>query len=88
MTKFTSQDVSDALDTLVKAGLTAEQIMGGALAGALQIASAGSLPAWQAADFAAAAINRAGLNAPCVSGVDAAEAAHQAIRDWEWRAAR
>ena len=67
MSNFSAKDVSDALDSLVKAGLTADQIVSGALSGALQIAAAGDLPAWQAADYAASAINRAGLNAACAS---------------------
>jgi hypothetical protein len=83
---FSAEDVSAALDSLTKAGLTADQIMGGALSGALQIATCGDIPAWRAAEYAAAAINRAGLNVAC--GVDAKSAATRAIRDHEWKDAR
>lgn len=67
MSNFSAKDVDGALDSLVKAGLTADQIVSGALSGALQIATSGDIPAWQAADYAAAAINRAGLNSAAQS---------------------
>jgi TP901 family phage tail tape measure protein len=56
-TTFSAQEAAEAQTELAKAGLTVEQIMGGALAGTLSLAAAGGLDLADAAIVSANALN-------------------------------
>jgi TP901 family phage tail tape measure protein len=56
-TTFSAQEAAEAQTELAKAGLTVEQIMGGALAGTLSLAAAGGLDLADAATVSANALN-------------------------------
>lgn len=56
-TAFSATEAAKAEAELAKAGISAADILGGALTGALDLASAGSLDLAQAAEIAAAAMN-------------------------------
>lgn len=55
---FTAAEVADAIDSLYKAGITPEQMIDGALVGTLNLAAAGDLPTFRAADATAAVFVR------------------------------
>lgn len=58
---FSALQSADAADDLAKAGLTATQIIGGGLTGALTLAAAGNISAGDAAETAATAMTMFGL---------------------------
>lgn len=82
-TKFSATEVAAAEVELGKAGLSASQILGGALKGSLSLAAAGNLELADAASFAANAMNLFGLEGKDVTKVaDAfATAANQTTAD-------
>ncbi|MFC6707531.1 phage tail tape measure protein [Flexivirga alba] len=59
---FTATQSADATDDLAKAGLSASQIIGGGLTGALTLAAAGGVSTAAAAETAATAMTMFGLN--------------------------
>lgn len=60
---FSSTEAAGAAEELAKAGLSGADIMGGALTGALSLASAGSLDLADAAEYSANAMQTFGLSA-------------------------
>lgn len=60
-TVFSASEVAAAQGELVKAGVSVQQVLGGALQGALSLAAAGELDLGQAATIAANAMNLFGL---------------------------
>lgn len=60
-TVFSATEAADAVTALAKAGVSTNDILGGGLAGALALASAGELDVATAADIAATAMNQFGL---------------------------
>lgn len=66
---FSSTEAAEAAEELAKAGLSANDIMGGALTGTLSLASAGSLELGDAATYAANAMNTFGLGADDVGHI-------------------
>jgi TP901 family phage tail tape measure protein len=62
-TAFSASEVAGAQTELVKAGTTAEQVLGGALDAALALAAAGEVDLAQAASTVAIALNAFGLEA-------------------------
>ncbi|MFB3160431.1 phage tail tape measure protein [Neobacillus sp. 179-J 1A1 HS] len=56
-TAFSATEAAAGIEELIKAGLTVEQIMGGGLKGALDLASAGNLQLADAAEIASTALN-------------------------------
>ncbi|MEH6992606.1 phage tail tape measure protein [Neobacillus drentensis] len=56
-TAFSAIEAAAGIEELIKAGLTIEQIMGGGLKGALDLASAGNLKLADAAEVASTALN-------------------------------
>ena len=63
---FTAMESADAADDLAKAGLTASQIIGGGLTGALTLAAAGNISTGEAAETAATAMTMFGLKASAI----------------------
>lgn len=57
-TVFTAREAANAIDELAKAGLSTADILGGALDGALSLASAGGIEVAQAATIAATALTQ------------------------------
>lgn len=57
-TVFTATEAANAIDELSKAGVSASDVLGGALAGALSLASAGGLGVADAAEIAATALTQ------------------------------
>lgn len=66
---FTAQQSLGAVEALAKAGVSAEQILGGGLTGALTLATAGELEVGEAAEIAALAMAQFGLDGTQVSHV-------------------
>ena len=60
-TKFSGAEAAQGVNELAKAGVSAEQIIGGGLAGALSLAAAGQMEVGAAAETAASAMNQFGL---------------------------
>lgn len=60
-TVFTARESANAIEELAKAGIETSDILGGALAGSLDLASAGSLGVAQAAEIAATAMTQFGV---------------------------
>jgi TP901 family phage tail tape measure protein len=56
-TQYSATEAADAEDELAKAGISAKDIYGGALTGALSLAAAGQLDVGSAAEIAASAMN-------------------------------
>ncbi|WP_412095278.1 phage tail tape measure protein [Bacillus inaquosorum] len=56
-TKFSSLEAGQGIEELIKAGVSLEDIMGGGLAGALDLAVAGELDLGEAAEIASTALN-------------------------------
>jgi TP901 family phage tail tape measure protein len=56
-TSFSATEVASASEELLKAGLTMEQVMGGGLKGALDLAAAGEISVAEAAEIASTALN-------------------------------
>ncbi|MCS1351144.1 phage tail tape measure protein [Mechercharimyces sp. CAU 1602] len=56
-TKYSASEAARAIEEMAKAGISAEKIMGGGLAGALDLAAAGELELAEAAEIAATALN-------------------------------
>ena len=76
-TVFTATEAANAIDELAKAGVSTADILGGALAGSLDLASAGGLGVAEAASIAATAMtqfNIAGADVPHVADLLAAGA--------------
>jgi phage-related minor tail protein len=61
-TVFSATEAADAITAMSKAGVSAKDILGGGLTGALSLASAGELDVASAADIAATAMNQFGLS--------------------------
>lgn len=61
-TKFSATEAAAAIENLAKAGVSAKDILGGGLDGALNLAAAGGLDVAQAAEIAATAMNQFGLS--------------------------
>lgn len=68
-TVFSAQDAASAISELGKAGVTTSEILGGALAGTLDLAAAGQLEVAEAAEIAAQAMAIFGLRGEDVSHV-------------------
>lgn len=84
-TVFSATEAANAIEELGKAGLTTEQILGGGLAGALDLAAAGQLEVADAASIAAIALkqfNLEGEDIPHVADLLAAGAG-KAVGDVE-----
>jgi TP901 family phage tail tape measure protein len=84
-TVFSATEAANAIEELGKAGLTTEQILGGGLAGALDLAAAGQLEVAEAAGIAAVALkqfNLEGEDIPHVADLLAAGAG-KAVGDVE-----
>lgn len=60
-TVFSATEAANAVENLAKAGVSAEDILGGGLAGSLDLAAAGSLDVAQAAEIAATAMTQFSL---------------------------
>lgn len=60
-TQFSATDAAQGEAELVKAGLSVQQVLGGGLTGALNLAAAGNLSVAESASAAATAINQFGL---------------------------
>jgi hypothetical protein len=56
-TAFSAYEAASGIEELIKAGLTVEQILGGGLKGALDLATAGGLELAEAAEIASTALN-------------------------------
>lgn len=61
-TKFSATEAAGAIENLAKAGVSTKDILGGGLAGALDLAAAGSLDVGDAAEIAATAMTQFGLS--------------------------
>jgi TP901 family phage tail tape measure protein len=61
-TKFSATEAAGAIENLAKAGVSTKDILGGGLAGALDLAAAGSLEVGDAAEIAATAMTQFGLS--------------------------
>lgn len=68
-TQFSATEAANAIGELSKAGLTAAQITGGALAGALNLAAAGGIGLAEAASIAATTLKQFNLEASQMSSV-------------------
>lgn len=66
---FSAKESAAGAEELAKAGLSASQIMGGSLTGALTLAAAGGVSAGEAAETAATAMSMFGLEAKDVSRI-------------------
>lgn len=60
-TSFSATEAAGAIEELAKAGLSADQILGGGLAGSLDLAAAGSLGVADAAGYTVTALTQFGL---------------------------
>lgn len=60
-TVFTATEAANAIEELAKAGISTSDVLGGALAGSLDLASAGSIQVADAASIAATAMTQFGL---------------------------
>jgi TP901 family phage tail tape measure protein len=88
-TQYSATEAADAEDELAKAGISAKDIYGGALTGALSLAAAGQLGVGDAAEIAASAMNNfqlTGQNIPHVAdllaaGADKAQGSVQDLGD-------
>jgi len=65
-TSLSSVQAAGAMEELVKAGLSAQDVLGGAAVGAVALAEAGGIDLPQAASIASAAMNQFGLDASVV----------------------
>lgn len=61
-TAFSATEAAGAIEELAKAGVSTEQILGGGLSGALDLAAAGGLDVAKAAEAAASAMTQFGLS--------------------------
>lgn len=61
-TAFSATEAAGAIEELAKAGVSTQDILGGGLAGALDLAAAGSLEVGEAAEIAATALVQFGLD--------------------------
>lgn len=61
-TAFSATEAAGAIEELAKAGVSTEDILGGALTGALDLAAAGTLEVSQAAEIAATTLTQFGLD--------------------------
>jgi TP901 family phage tail tape measure protein len=61
VTKFSATEAAGGIEELAKAGVSAEDIIGGGLAGALDLAAAGGLGVAESAEIAATALKTFGL---------------------------
>jgi TP901 family phage tail tape measure protein len=61
-TKFSATEAAGGIESLLKAGLSTQDVLSGGLNGALNLAAAGSLEVADAADIAASAMNQFGLS--------------------------
>jgi TP901 family phage tail tape measure protein len=68
-TSYSATEAAQAIEELSKAGLTASQITGGALAGALSLAAAGGIGLAEAASIAATTLKQFNLEASEMSSV-------------------
>lgn len=68
-TSFSATEAAGAIEELAKAGLSAEQILGGGLAGSLDLAAAGSLDVASAAGYTVTALTQFGLKGEQASHV-------------------
>jgi TP901 family phage tail tape measure protein len=68
-TQFSATEAANAIEELSKAGLTASQITGGALRGALNLAAAGGIGLAEAASIAATTLKQFNLEASEMSSV-------------------
>lgn len=68
-TAFSATEAAAGIEELAKAGLSAEQILGGGLAGALDLAAAGSLDVADAAGYTVTALTQFGLKGSQASHV-------------------
>lgn len=68
-TQFSATESANAIEELSKAGLTAAQITGGALTGALNLAAAGGIGLAEAATIASNTLSQFGLDASEMSAV-------------------
>jgi TP901 family phage tail tape measure protein len=68
-TQYSATEAAQAIEELSKAGLTAAQITGGALTGALNLAAAGGIGLAEAASIAATTLKQFNLEASAMSSV-------------------
>lgn len=68
-TKFSAGEAASAIEELVKAGLSVEEVMGGAADATVSLAAAGEIDLAQAATIASNALNQFNLNASDLPGV-------------------
>lgn len=61
-TAFSASEAAQGIEELLKAGVTAKEVMGGGLKGALDLAAAGTLGVGEAAEIAATAMTQFGLS--------------------------
>lgn len=76
-TKFNATESAGAIEAMAKAGVSAKDVLGGGLQGALDLAAAGNLEVGEAAEIAATAMNQfglAGADVPHIADVLAAAA--------------
>lgn len=76
-TKFSATEAAEAIENLAKAGVSAADILGGGLDGALDLAAAGGLGVAEAAEIAATAMNqfsKTGADVPHIADLLAAAA--------------
>ena len=74
-TKYSATEAAAGIENLLKAGVSANDVMTGGLDAALDLAAAGSLEVGEAAEYAATAMNLFGINGAEVSSVADALAA-------------
>lgn len=68
-TAFSAGEAADGIENLLKAGLSAEDILGGGLTGALDLAAAGELAVGDAAEIASSAMTQFGLKGSDVTHI-------------------
>jgi TP901 family phage tail tape measure protein len=68
-TKFSATEAAAGIESLLKAGVSAQDVLGGGLAGALSLASAGEMDVADAADVAATALTQFKLSGSDVGHV-------------------
>ena len=61
-TSFSAQEAAQGIEELAKAGVSTKDILGGGLAGALDLAAAGALSVAEAAELSASALTQFGLS--------------------------
>ena len=61
-TAFSATEAAQGVEALLKAGVSAKDVLGGGLAGALNLAAAGNLDVAGSAEAAASAMNQFGLS--------------------------